>query len=140
MTARQVKRWGIPCIVFDGTSLRICDFNKDVIEELILALIQLVPTGNVTTYSSIARLLNIHPRTVALVLKRNKKPVVYPCHRVVRSDGYVGGYTLSGKRAVSVKEKLLTLEGVSIIDEHIPPHKIIDLTKSLLIPEMGRKD
>ncbi len=140
MTARQVKRWGIPCIVFDGTSLRICDFNKDVIEELILALIQLVPIGNVTTYSSIARLLNIHPRTVALVLKRNKNPVVYPCHRVVRSDGYVGGYTLLGKRVAGVKEKLLTLEGISIINRHIPPHKIVDLTKSLLIPETGRKD
>ncbi len=127
-----MKRYSIPCIVFDGVSLRACDSDKNVVKELILALTQLVPIGNVTTYSSIACLLNIHPRIVALVLKKNERPIVYPCHRVVRSDGYVGGYTLSGKRADSVKEKLLALEGVPVINGRVSPRRVVDLTKLLL--------
>ncbi len=127
-----MKRHSIPCIVFDGVSLRACNPNRNIVKELILTLTQLVPIGNVTTYSSIACLLNIHPRIIALVLKKNKRPIVYPCHRVIRSDGYVGGYTLLGKRADKVKEKLLTLEGVPIINGHVSPHRIIDLTKLLL--------
>lgn len=127
-----MKRHSIPCIVFDGVSLHACDSNKNIVKELILALTQLVPIGNVTTYSSIACLLNIHPRIVALMLKKNKRPIIYPCHRVIRSDGYVGGYTLLGKRADSVKEKLLTLEGVPIINRRVSPHRVVDLTKLLL--------
>ncbi len=101
-------------------------------KELILALTQLVPIGNVTTYSSIAHLLNIHPRIVALMLKRNKRPVVYPCHRVIRSNGYIGGYTLRGKQANKVKEKLLALEGVPIINGCVPIQRIVDLAKMFL--------
>lgn len=132
MRVGQVKWRSVPCIVFDGVLLRACNSNKNIVKELILALIQLIPIGNVTTYSSIACLLNIHPRIVALALKKNKRPIAYPCHRVIRSDGYVGGYTLSGGRADSVKEKLLTLEGVPIINGRVSPNRIIDLTKLLL--------
>jgi len=127
-----VKRKGLPCMVFDGASLYECSHSVDIEKELILTLTQLIPIGNVTTYSSIAHLLNVHPRVVALVLKKNSRPIIYPCHRVVRSDGYIGGYTLLGKRADKIKEKLLAIEGVSIANGRVCPREIIDLVEQLL--------
>ena len=122
----------IPCIVSDGVSLQKCHSDEDVIEELVLALVQLVPIGKVTTYSSIARLLHIHPRTVALMLKRNRKPVIYPCHRVVRSDGTIGGYTLCGRRMDNMKRILLTFEGVSISGDRVSPQHVMNLAEQFL--------
>jgi len=43
-------------------------------------------------------------------MKRNPHPVIIPCHRVVKSDGKVGGYFYGDK----VKTKMLTDEGVVI--------------------------
>lgn len=129
---KTMKSQGVPCITYDGTSLRKCHFSKDVVEELVLTLIQLVPIGSVTTYSSIAQLLNVHPRAVALILRRNKRPIIYPCHRVIRSDGHIGGYTLHGRRADSIKRKLLALEGVQVINGFVPSQYILDIAKWLL--------
>ncbi len=127
-----MKSQGVSCITYDGASLRECRFSKDIAEELALTLIQLVPIGSVTTYSSVAQLLNIHPRVIAHILRRNRKPIIYPCHRVVRSDGRIGGYTLYGKRADNMKRKLLTLEGVPVINDRVPSQYILDIAKWLL--------
>jgi len=127
-----MKAQGILCVAYDGTSLHRCRFSKSLLEELVLALIQLVPMGRVTTYSSIARLLNIHPRSVAQILRKNRKPVIYPCHRVVRSNGHIGGYTLRGRRADNIKRKLLILEGIPLVNDSVPPRYVLNITKWLL--------
>ncbi|MDD5440002.1 MAG: MGMT family protein, partial [Candidatus Omnitrophica bacterium] len=45
-------------------------------------------------------------RAVGQALKRNPYPVIIPCHRVIRSDGTIGGYS----RGISRKKKLLNYE------------------------------
>lgn len=78
----------------------------------VLELVSKVPKGKVTTYKELARALG-RPRAwraVANALAKNPSPVKIPCHRVIRSDGKVGGYKLGGKR----KAELLLGEGVAI--------------------------
>ena len=74
-----------------------------------------VPTGKVTTYGAIARAIG-KPRAshaVGQALKANPHaPDVVPCHRVVMSDGDIGGY--SGRRGVAKKVRLLKEEGVLV--------------------------
>jgi len=75
-------------------------------------LVRQIPRGKVTTYKDIALLLGLPgaARAVGNVLKKNKNLPKIPCHRVIRSDGYPGGYIL-GKRK---KVELLLREGVLI--------------------------
>ena len=70
-----------------------------------------IPPGSTCTYGSIARAIN-RPRAtraVAQACGANPVPIVVPCHRVVMSDGSIGGY--SGM--AGVKEALLSAEGVT---------------------------
>lgn len=68
-----------------------------------------IPRGETRTYSQIADDIGqpAAARAVANACARNPTPVVVPCHRVVRSDGALGGYALGPAR----KQKLLTQEG-----------------------------
>ncbi len=86
--------------------------SRDCLLEALYALLQIIPTGKVTTYNDLSKVLHINPRVVARMLSRNTRPIVIPCHRVVRSDGSLGGYTLNGKSRKEFKSKLLMLEGV----------------------------
>ena len=79
-------------------------------------LAQRIPKGKVTTYALIARALG-QPKTARAVgnaLNKNRKKSV-PCHRVIKSDGCVGGFA----RGTAKKVKLLKSEGVSITDRRI---------------------
>ncbi len=71
-----------------------------------------IPKGKTKTYKEIA--INIgHPnsaRAVANACGRNPHPITIPCHRVIRSDGSLGGY--SGKGGIKTKKKLLKSEGI----------------------------
>ena len=72
-----------------------------------------IPRGRVATYSDIARAVG-RPRAwrhVGTVLSFNRDPGT-PCHRVIRSDGLVGGFGLPGGNAA--KQKRLKEEGVEI--------------------------
>ena len=82
-----------------------------------------VPKGKVTTYRELSNAvgLKIGQRAIGMIMKKNPFPVIVPCHRVVKSDGKIGGYAY-GKR---VKSKMLTNEGIKINDE-----KIIDFDKA----------
>ena len=81
-------------------------FNEKVLE-----LTKKIPKGRVTTYKLIAEKLKTHAyRAVGTALHKNKKPIIIPCHRVVNSDGFVGGY---GK-GIKKKIKLLKKEGINI--------------------------
>ncbi len=78
----------------------------------VLELVRLVPRGKVTTYKELARAVGkpLAWRAVARALAQNPHPVEIPCHRVVRSDGGVGGYSLG----VGRKIRLLRAEGVVV--------------------------
>ena len=82
-----------------------------------------VPNGKVTTYSELANAVGLKngQRTIGMIMKKNPFPVIVPCHRVVKSDGKIGGYAY-GER---VKSKMLADEGIKIKDG-----KIIDFDKT----------
>lgn len=84
-------------------------FQKRVWDEL-----KKIPKGEVRTYKEIALAIGKpnSSRAVANACGKNPKPIEIPCHRVIRSDGSLGGY--SGKGGVSTKRKLLKREGVSL--------------------------
>jgi O-6-methylguanine DNA methyltransferase len=71
-----------------------------------------VPFGHVDTYAGIARRIGKPKATRAVgnALGRNPIPVIVPCHRVIRSDATLGGYT----GGLNIKQHLLTLEGVHL--------------------------
>lgn len=70
-----------------------------------------IPSGRVATYGQLARLLR-RPglaRFVGRTLSKNRNPKI-PCHRVVRSDGSVGGFNRGTKKKIA----MLRGEGVVI--------------------------
>jgi len=82
----------------------------------VLELTSKIPRGKVTTYAEIARAM-AKPRAyraVANALASNPHPIKIPCHRVVRSNGKVGGYCGSCTSGTRRKAKLLASEGVKI--------------------------
>lgn len=84
-------------------------FERRVLEQL-----RRIPRGQVRTYRDIAREIG-QPgatRAVGNACARNPVPLIIPCHRVVRSDGGLGGYSLPG--GVAVKRKLLEQEGADL--------------------------
>ncbi|MEF3280808.1 MAG: MGMT family protein [Elusimicrobiota bacterium] len=73
-----------------------------------------IPCGKTRSYKWIAEKIG-HPkayRAVALALKRNPFAPYVPCHRVIRSDGKIGGYSAKGgikkKKELIEKEMLLS--------------------------------
>lgn len=78
----------------------------------VLAATADVPFGRLETYRGIAQRVG-KPRATRAVgnaLGRNPIPVVVPCHRVVRSDGALGGYTGGS----DIKPRLLAIEGIAL--------------------------
>ena len=73
------------------------------------ALVRQIPKGSTRSYGEIAKALGTprHARQVAKVMSANYDPTV-PCHRVIRSDGKLGGYNRGGELK---KRALLRAEG-----------------------------
>ena len=72
-----------------------------------------IPRGQVRTYKELAKLINKPKasRAVANACGKNPYPIKIPCHRAIRSDGSLGGY--SGKGGISAKKDILKKEGYS---------------------------
>ena len=99
-------------------------------DDILWVILSLVPPGYVTTYSSLARALGLSPREVGFLLSRNTRPIVVPCHRVVRSDLSLGGYRFGGER---VKRALLEVEGVEFDSRgRVKSRHVIDVGGYLL--------
>jgi methylated-DNA-[protein]-cysteine S-methyltransferase len=78
-------------------------------------IVKQVPRGRVISYKQVASRLGSRAyRAVGGAMKANRDSKV-PCHRVVRSDGYVGGFA----RGTEEKIKLLEKEGVIVINNRI---------------------
>ena len=71
-----------------------------------------VPSGMVVTYGELARAVGLKngQRKIGQIMRTNPFPVIIPCHRVVRSDGNIGGYAFGIERKVS----MLYEEGIEI--------------------------
>ena len=83
-------------------------FQRRVYEAIIR-----IPKGQVRTYAEVARMIGKPraARAVGQALKRNRWAPKIPCHRVVASDGTLGGY--SGTGGPAAKRLLLRREGIS---------------------------
>lgn len=101
---------------FEG---KTADFNTDTpvfLQNLpsftrsVLSACRKIPFGQTSTYSALASAIGRPKavRAVANALARNPLPLIIPCHRVVRSDGKIGGF--SAPSGVKIKKRMLILE------------------------------
>ncbi len=99
--------------------------NANPFSSKVYRILGKVPPGKVTTYGALARAAGNSKaaHAVGAVLRANPHPIVVPCHRVVMSDGRIGGY--GGKDGSSRKIALLKKEGVEVVDQRV------DLSKYL---------
>ncbi len=83
-----------------------------------------VPKGKITTYGELAKAVGLKngQRAVGKIMNKNPYPVIIPCHRVVKSDGKVGGYAYGE----DIKSDMLTREGIVIKNG-----KILDLENKI---------
>ena len=81
-----------------GTSLQ-----KKIWKELLK-----IPYVSTKSYGEIAKKIRTSPRYVGNVCGQNKHLLIVPCHRVVRSDGTLGGFSCIG--GIKMKKRLLKLE------------------------------
>lgn len=93
------------------------DFNKRCYQ-----ILRKVPKGRVTTYKEIARALKSKAyRAVGNAMNKNPYAPKIPCHRVIRSDGKVGGFA-GGPRK---KSSMLRKEGIEIKNGRIDLKKYL---------------
>ena len=81
-----------------------------VLQKKIWKELRNIKYGNTKTYGDIAKILQTSPRYVGNVCGQNNHLLVIPCHRVIRSDGTLGGF--SGLGGIKLKKKILQLEKV----------------------------
>jgi O-6-methylguanine DNA methyltransferase len=76
--------------------------------EKVYDVVKKIPKGKVLTYKEVAKMAGnkLASRAVGNILNKNYNPDI-PCHRVIRSDGEIGGYN----RGLENKRKLLKAEG-----------------------------
>ena len=89
-----------PNILLEGSKLQI-----KIWKELIK-----IPYGKTKSYGEIAKIVKTSPRYVGNVCGQNKHLLIIPCHRVIRTDGSLGGFSSQG--GLSLKKRLLSMENV----------------------------
>lgn len=85
--------------------------KKKTFREKVLGVVAKIPQGRVLSYGEVARRAG-NPkasRAVGNIMNKNRDPKV-PCHRVVRSDGSVGGFAYGSAKKIAILKK----EGVAI--------------------------
>ena len=96
-------------------------------QKKVYSLCKKIPEGKVSTYKEIATAMHTKAyRAVGTALNRNPHAPKVPCHRVVNSDGRIGGFS-KGK---SQKKMMLEKEGV-----RIKKGRISDLSGRLITSE-----
>jgi len=90
-----------------------------------------IPKGKVSTYGDLAKALG-NPsasRHVGRILSKNPNPIKVPCHRVIMSNGKIGGYALG----TQMKKELLQNEGVIFADAY----RVNEFSKVRYYPKKG---
>jgi len=93
------------------------------LEEKVYKKLLKVPRGMVTTYGELSKAVGIKngQRVIGRIMNKNPYPVIVPCHRVIKSDGKIGGYAWGEK----IKISMLSKEGVKIKNGKIVDLKMI---------------
>jgi methylated-DNA-[protein]-cysteine S-methyltransferase len=84
-------------------------------------LLKTVPAGRVTTYKALAQALHTKAyRAIGQFMKHNPYAPIVPCHRVVASDGTIGGF-MGAKNGSEIAKKIRMLqsEGIKITGNRI---------------------
>ncbi len=94
------------------------------IEQLVYKKLLLVPKGQITTYGELAKAIGLKngQRAIGRIMNKNPYPAIVPCHRVVNSNGKIGGYSYG----IDVKTNMLAKEGIEIQNG-----KILDFEKRI---------
>jgi len=106
---------------FEGKTKRF-DFTFDLsgyteFEKDVYAALRKIPYGKVTSYGKLARAAGIPrgARAVGNVMAKNKLPLLIPCHRVIKSDGSLGFFSIRRKNeGTLLKKQLLELEATNV--------------------------
>ena len=89
---------------------------RPITSEDVYNMLLTIPKGKVSTYGDLAKALG-NPnasRHIGRILGKNPNPIKVPCHRVVMSNGKIGGYALGTQK----KKELLQNEGVIFADKN----------------------
>ena len=95
-------------------SKKITSFNfpleikGSILQKKIWKELKKIPYGKTKSYGEIAKIVKTSPRYVGNVCGLNKHLLLIPCHRVIRGDGTLGGF--SGTGGLTLKKRLLKLE------------------------------
>lgn len=76
-------------------------------KEKVYAVVKKIPKGKTLSYAQVAKLAG-NPkaaRAVGNIMNKNPDPKNIPCHRVIRSDGSVGGYAWGSKKKTALLKK-----------------------------------
>ena len=123
-TGRQIEAY----LVGDAANFSIAELDFEgcgEFERRVLLAVHQIPRGRVMTYGGVAAAVGVAggARAVGNVMAGNFFPLVVPCHRVIRSDGSLGGFG----GGLAMKRALLEREGVAfdrkgrVLPEHILP-------------------
>jgi len=91
--------------------------TRHINNQSVYNLVSNIPPGKVATYGQLASSVG-NPRAargIGKILNKNPRPIIVPCHRVVCSDGHIGGYMYGKERKIS----LLLNEGIPIVNDLI---------------------
>ncbi len=91
--------------------------TRHINNQSVYSLVSNIPPGKVATYGQLASSIGIPraARGIGKILNKNPRPIIVPCHRVVCSDGHIGGYMYGKERKIS----LLLNEGIPIVNDLI---------------------
>jgi len=85
------------------------DLHGSLFQKKVWMGLRKIPFGHTATYKEIAEMIG-HPRStraIGRICGQNPLPIIVPCHRIIRSDGGLGGYSAG----IEIKKALLKLEG-----------------------------
>ena len=110
--SRVLKNFKINLIkFFEKRTLNIKTSYKiqgSQIQKKVWSELRRIRPGQTKTYGEIAKKYKLSPRHVGKICGQNKLLLLIPCHRVVRSDGNLGGFTSVG--GIKLKKKILQFE------------------------------
>ncbi len=93
---------------FIGCQLNLDNYTN--FQRKILQTVKKIPYGEIRSYKETAEAAD-YPRAYRAVgntMRNNPLPLIIPCHRVIKSDGGLGGF--SGKEGIALKRKMIDLE------------------------------
>lgn len=94
------------------------DIKQDILEYLLG-----VPKWKVMTYKTLANVFWVHPRKVAMTMKYNDHPWVFPCYKVIAHSWKVSWY--NSWEWSSTKIEMLRADGIEVIDGKVDKKYII---------------